>query len=125
MPRLEGDAVKVLPDSLQISIFFVVAEFRVSCMQFLFVDDVRTIVEGETKFSKIGQLSANEGKSVDVKARDLQHLFLAMTKEVGPSHFVLIFEDSSLHILQTLVVIWKAAFFLTSASASLISQQAV
>ena len=49
----------------------------------MFGDAVRTIVEGETKFSKIGQLSAQAGKPVDMKARDLQHLFLAMTKEAS------------------------------------------
>lgn len=46
---------------------------------------VRTIVEGETKFSKIGELSSEMGSKGDVKARDLQHLFLAMTKEVCAS----------------------------------------
>ena len=117
MPRLEGHAIEVFPASLQIPIFFAVTEFWVPCMQFLFGDDVRTIVEGETKFSKIGQLSANEGKSVDVKARDLQHLFLAMTKEAGPLHFIIIFEVGSLHPLQTLDVIWKAAFIHNSVKA--------
>jgi len=47
-----------------------------------FGPDVQTIVEGETKFSKLGNLSSDSGSSVDVKARDLQHLFIAMTKEV-------------------------------------------
>ena len=98
MPRLEGDAVEGFFSYLIADLNILsVTEFWVSCMQFLFGDDVRTIVEGETKFSKIGQLSANEGKSVDVKARDLQHLFLAMTKEVSPLHFILTFKDSSLH----------------------------
>lgn len=44
---------------------------------------VRRIVEGETKFSKIGELSSETVSKGDVKARDLQHLFLAMTKEVS------------------------------------------
>lgn len=42
-------------------------------------------MEGETKFSKLGQLSSDRASSADVKARDLQHLFLAMTKEVRAS----------------------------------------
>ena len=42
-------------------------------------------MEGETKFSKLGQLSSDRASSADVKARDLQHLFLAMTKEVRTS----------------------------------------
>ena len=44
---------------------------------------VRRIVEGETKFSKIGELSSETVSKGDVKARDLQHLFLAMTKEAS------------------------------------------
>ena len=45
---------------------------------------VRRIVEGETKFSKIGNLAgANEmNGGTDLKAMDLQQLFLAMTEEV-------------------------------------------
>lgn len=54
-------------------------------VQMVFGPAVRTIVEGETKFSKIGELSSETGSKGDVKARDLQHLFLAMTKEVGIS----------------------------------------
>ena len=50
--------------------------------QMVFGPAVRIIVEGETKFSKIGELSSETGSKGDVKARDLQHLFLAMTKEV-------------------------------------------
>lgn len=42
---------------------------------------MRTIVEGETKFSKIGVFNSETVSKGDVKARDLQHLFLAMTKE--------------------------------------------
>ena len=53
--------------------------------QVWFGQAVRTIVEGETKFSKLGQLSSDRASSADVKARDLQHLFLAMTKEVRAS----------------------------------------
>ena len=48
---------------------------------------VRRIVEGETKFSKIGNLAgANHmNGGTDLKAMDLQQLFLAMTEEVrGP-----------------------------------------
>ena len=51
-------------------------------LQMEFGADVRTIVEGETKFSKLGELSSEMVSKGDVKARDLQHLFLAMTKEV-------------------------------------------
>ena len=45
---------------------------------------VQCIVEGETKFSKIGNLAgATEANgSMDLKALDLQQLFLAMTQEV-------------------------------------------
>lgn len=52
-------------------------------MQNIFGPDVRTIVEGETKFSKIGVFNSETVSKGDVKARDLQHLFLAMTKEVS------------------------------------------
>ena len=42
------------------------------------------IVEGETRFSKLGSFAsaATTGETVDVKALDLQQLFLAMTEEV-------------------------------------------
>ena len=44
---------------------------------------MRVIVEGETRFSKITTLStAKAAQSVDVKALDLQQLFVAMTKEL-------------------------------------------
>ncbi len=45
---------------------------------------VRRIVEGETKFSKIGNLAGanNMNGGTDLKAMDLQQLFLAMTEEV-------------------------------------------
>ncbi len=44
---------------------------------------VRSIVEGETRFSKIGNFKdATPGEAVDLKALDLQQLFLAMTEEV-------------------------------------------
>ena len=48
---------------------------------------VRRIVEGETKFSKIGAL-AQGSPGADLAAKDLQQLFLAMTEEVrrvGPA----------------------------------------
>ncbi len=54
------------------------------CRQNWFGPAVRRIVEGETKFSKIGNLAgANDANgSTDLKAMDLQQLFLAMTEEV-------------------------------------------
>ena len=56
-------------------------------MQNWFGPAVRRIVEGETKFSKIGNLAgANDANgSTDLKAMDLQQLFLAMTEEVRGS----------------------------------------
>ena len=52
--------------------------------QVAFGAQVRVIVEGETRFSKITTLSnaGNAAQSVDVKALDLQQLFVAMTKEL-------------------------------------------
>lgn len=46
------------------------------------------IVEGETRFSKLGSFATPpaSGEAVDVKALDLQQLFLAMTEEVRPLH---------------------------------------
>ena len=42
-------------------------------------------MEGETKFSKIGNLAgaSDANGSMDLKALDLQQLFLAMTEEVS------------------------------------------
>ena len=53
-------------------------------LQVAFGAQVRVIVEGETRFSKITTLSnaSNTAQSVDVKALDLQQLFVAMTKEL-------------------------------------------
>ena len=53
-------------------------------LQVAFGAQVRVIVEGETRFSKITTLSnaGNTAQSVDVKALDLQQLFVAMTKEL-------------------------------------------
>ena len=53
-------------------------------MQVWFGPAVRRIVEGETKFSKIGNLAgtSDANGSTDLKALDLQQLFLAMTEEV-------------------------------------------
>lgn len=46
---------------------------------------VRSIVEGETRFSKIGNYKeASPEEPIDLKALDLQQLFLAMTEEVQP-----------------------------------------
>lgn len=54
-------------------------------MQIWFGPAVRRIVEGETKFSKIGNLAgaSDANGSMDLKALDLQQLFLAMTEEVS------------------------------------------
>lgn len=49
---------------------------------------MRRIVEGETKFSKIGkfhQTGTGGVTKADIKALDLQQLFLSMTEEVLPS----------------------------------------
>lgn len=44
---------------------------------------MRNIVEGETRFSKIGNFKEpGPGDAIDLKALDLQQLFLAMTEEV-------------------------------------------
>lgn len=60
------------------------AEFRTGA-QVWFGPAVRRIVEGETKFSKIGNLAgaSDANGSMDLKAMDLQQLFLAMTEEVS------------------------------------------
>jgi hypothetical protein len=52
-------------------------------MQTWFGPGVRSIVEGETRFSKIGNYKeASPEEPIDLKALDLQQLFLAMTEEV-------------------------------------------
>ena len=54
-------------------------------MQTWFGPGVRSIVEGETRFSKIGNYKeASPEEPIDLKALDLQQLFLAMTEEVMP-----------------------------------------
>lgn len=54
-------------------------------MQTWFGPGVRSIVEGETRFSKIGNYKeASPEEPIDLKALDLQQLFLAMTEEVQP-----------------------------------------
>jgi hypothetical protein len=69
----------------------------------LFGHTVRRIVEGETKFSKIGQLADETAKQgankVDVKAVDLQQLFLSMTEEV---RIIIVKLADRLHNLRTL-----------------------
>lgn len=56
---------------------------------------MRSIVEGETRFSKIGNYKeAMPGEAVDLKALDLQQLFLAMTEEVQRA-FILSFGSAS------------------------------
>ena len=54
-------------------------------VQTWFGPGVRSIVEGETRFSKIGNYKeASPEEPIDLKALDLQQLFLAMTEEVRP-----------------------------------------
>ncbi|MBA0679350.1 hypothetical protein Goari_011124 [Gossypium aridum] len=62
---------------------------------------VRRIVEGETKVSKLGKLKyKNENDSVqDVKADDLQQMFLAMTEEV---RVIIVKLADRLHNMRTL-----------------------
>ena len=54
-------------------------------------------MEGETRFSKITQVS--ETRTADVKALDLQQLFLAMTKEL---RIVVVKLADRLHNMRTL-----------------------
>ena len=58
---------------------------------------MRQIVEGETRFSKISQISKAGG--ADLKALDLQQLFLAMTKEL---RIVVVKLADRLHNMRTL-----------------------
>ena len=50
-------------------------------LQFCFGKAVRQIVEGETRFSKIGAISESASRA-ELAALDLKQLFLAMTEEV-------------------------------------------
>ncbi|KAK9867783.1 hypothetical protein WJX84_012328 [Apatococcus fuscideae] len=59
---------------------------------------VRRIVEGETKFSKIGNIEGGRSKA-DLKALDLQQLFLAMTEEV---RIIVVKLADRLHNMRTL-----------------------
>ena len=59
---------------------------------------VRRIVEGETKFSKIGNIEGGCSKA-DLKALDLQQLFLAMTEEV---RIIVVKLADRLHNMRTL-----------------------
>ncbi|KAK9788004.1 hypothetical protein WJX73_010672 [Symbiochloris irregularis] len=58
---------------------------------------VRQIVEGETRFSKVTQVG--EAGAADVKAMDLQQLFMAMTKEL---RIVVVKLADRLHNMRTL-----------------------
>lgn len=66
-------------------------------LQVAFGPAVRQIVEGETRFSKVTQVS--EAGNADVKALDLQQLFLAMTKEL---RIVVVKLADRLHNMRTL-----------------------
>ena len=66
-------------------------------MQVAFGPAVRQIVEGETRFSKITAVGATV--AADVKALDLQQLFLAMTKEL---RIVVVKLADRLHNMRTL-----------------------
>lgn len=73
---------------------------KIYALQLWFGPGVRSIVEGETRFSKIGNFKeAAPGEAIDLKALDLQQLFLAMTEEVhAPSgHADLLRQSASLH----------------------------
>ena len=59
---------------------------------------VRRIVEGETRFSKIGKISGMTSVA-DVKAEDLRQLFLAMTEEV---RIIVVKLADRLHNMRTL-----------------------
>ena len=59
---------------------------------------VRRIVEGETRFSKIGKISGMT-PGADVKAEDLRQLFLAMTEEV---RIIVVKLADRLHNMRTL-----------------------
>ena len=59
---------------------------------------VRRIVEGETRFSKIGKISGMTS-GADVKAEDLRQLFLAMTEEV---RIIVVKLADRLHNMRTL-----------------------
>ena len=71
--------------------------YSVRLRQVAFGPAVRQIVEGETRFSKITQVS--EAGAADVKALDLQQLFLAMTKEL---RIVVVKLADRLHNMRTL-----------------------
>jgi len=66
-----------------------------------FGEGVMKIVEGETRFSKLGSFATPpaSGEAVDVKALDLQQLFLAMTEEV---RIIVVKLADRLHNMRTL-----------------------
>ena len=69
---------------------------RHACPVQWFGPDVRRIVEGETKFSKI---SKHSDAAADVKAQDLKQLFLAMTEEI---RIIVVKLADRLHNMRTL-----------------------
>ena len=69
-----------------------------ACLQFCFGKAVRQIVEGETRFSKIGAISESASRA-ELAALDLKQLFLAMTEEV---RIIVVKLADRLHNMRTL-----------------------
>jgi hypothetical protein len=67
-------------------------------VQFYFGKAVRQIVEGETRFSKIGAIGENASRA-ELAALDLKQLFLAMTEEV---RIIVVKLADRLHNMRTL-----------------------
>lgn len=67
------------------------------CTQFYFGKAVRQIVEGETRFSKIGAFE--NASRAELAALDLKQLFLAMTEEV---RIIIVKLADRLHNMRTL-----------------------
>ena len=75
-----------------------VADRMVARPQFCFGKAVRQIVEGETRFSKIGAISESASRA-ELAALDLKQLFLAMTEEV---RIIVVKLADRLHNMRTL-----------------------
>ncbi len=70
----------------------------VALVQFCFGKAVRQIVEGETRFSKIGAIGESASRA-ELAALDLKQLFLAMTEEV---RIIIVKLADRLHNMRTL-----------------------